>query len=126
VLSDVWWRVSQRSSSTWVPTDVALVFSLFFVWLKLPVISAQILGGMAVGPYVHDWVVDHDVFLQISSIGTVLLLFILGLDPAEFQRVGGSYNGAEVAAWAHGKVRTPLKRKIAPCGCIRHPLGPLR
>ena len=74
-----------------VLTAAALVFSLFFVRLKLPVVSAQILAGMMVGPYVLGWVVDPSVITQISSVGIVLLLFILGLelDPVELQRVAG-------------------------------------
>ncbi len=74
-----------------VLTAAALVFSLLFVRLKLPVVSAQILAGMVVGPYVLGWAVDPSVITQISSIGIVLLLFILGLelDPLELQRVAG-------------------------------------
>jgi len=74
-----------------VLTAAALVFSLLFVRLKLPVVSAQILAGMVVGPYVLGWVVDPSVVTQISSIGIVLLLFIIGLelDPIELQRVAG-------------------------------------
>ncbi len=67
----------------------ALVFSLIFVRLRLPVVSAQILAGMIVGPYVLGWVVDTTIISQIASIGIVLLLFILGLelDPVELQKV---------------------------------------
>jgi len=74
-----------------VLTAAALAFSLLFVWLKLPVVSAQILAGMVVGPYVLGWVVDTSVVTQISSIGIVLLLFVIGLelDPVELQRVAG-------------------------------------
>jgi len=74
-----------------VLTAAALVFSLLFVRLKLPVVSAQILAGMVVGPYVLGWVVDPTIITQISSIGIVLLLFILGLelDPVELQKVAG-------------------------------------
>ena len=74
-----------------VLTAAALVFSVLFVRLKLPVVSAQILAGMVVGPYVLGWVSDPSVLTQISSIGIVLLLFIIGLelDPVELQRVAG-------------------------------------
>jgi CPA2 family monovalent cation:H+ antiporter-2 len=74
-----------------VLTAATLVFSLLFVRLKLPVVSAQILAGMVVGPYVLGWVVDPSVITQISSIGIVLLLFILGLelDPVELQKTAG-------------------------------------
>jgi CPA2 family monovalent cation:H+ antiporter-2 len=72
-----------------VLTAAALVFSLVFVRLKLPVVSAQILAGMLVGPYVLGWVVNPTIINQISSIGIVLLLFIIGLelDPVELQKV---------------------------------------
>ncbi len=72
-----------------VLTAAALGFSLLFVRFKLPVVSAQILAGMVVGPYVLGWVVDPAIISQISSIGIVLLLFILGLelDPVELQKV---------------------------------------
>ncbi len=74
-----------------VLTAAALVFSLLFVRLKIPVVSAQVLAGMVVGPYVLGWVVDTSVITQISQVGIVLLLFILGLelDPVELQRVAG-------------------------------------
>ena len=70
-------------------TAAALVSSLLFVKLRLPIVSAQILAGMVVGPYVLGWVVDTTIIGQISSIGIVLLLFILGLelDPLELQKV---------------------------------------
>jgi monovalent cation:H+ antiporter-2, CPA2 family len=70
-------------------TAAALVFSLLFVRLKLPIVSAQILAGMVVGPYVLGWVVDPVIINQIASIGIVLLLFIIGLelDPVELQKV---------------------------------------
>ncbi|HEV2118496.1 MAG TPA: cation:proton antiporter [Candidatus Bathyarchaeia archaeon] len=72
-----------------VLTAAALIFSLVFVRLKLPVVSAQILAGMLVGPYVLGWVVNPTIINQISSIGIVLLLFIIGLelDPVELQKV---------------------------------------
>jgi CPA2 family monovalent cation:H+ antiporter-2 len=72
-----------------VLTAAALVFSLVFVRLKLPIVSAQILAGMLVGPYVLGWVVNATIINQISQIGIVLLLFIIGLelDPVELQKV---------------------------------------
>lgn len=72
-----------------VLTAAALAFSLLFARLRLPIVSAQILAGMIVGPYVFGWVVDPVVINQISSIGIVLLLFVLGLelDPVELQKV---------------------------------------
>ena len=72
-----------------VLTAAALALSLLFVRLRLPVVSAQVLAGMIVGPYVLGWVVDPSIIGQISSVGIVLLLFIIGLelDPVELQKV---------------------------------------
>jgi monovalent cation:H+ antiporter-2, CPA2 family len=70
-------------------TISALAFSLIFVRLRLPIVSAQILAGMTVGPYVLGWVMDQTLIGEISSIGIVLLLFIIGLelDPVELRRI---------------------------------------
>src|SRR5919108_2504880 len=67
----------------------ALAFSLLFAKLRLPIVSAQILAGMTVGPYVLGWVNDQTLIGEISSIGIVLLLFIMGLelDPVELRRI---------------------------------------
>lgn len=67
----------------------ALAFSLIFARLRLPIVSAQILAGMAVGPYVLGLVKDQTLIGETSSIGIVLLLFIVGLelDPVELRRV---------------------------------------
>ena len=67
----------------------ALAFSLVFVKLRLPIVSAQILAGMTVGPYLLGWVNDQTLIGETSSIGIVLLLFIMGLelDPVEFRRI---------------------------------------
>ncbi len=75
-----------------VLTVAALLLSLIFVRLKLPAVSGQILAGMIVGPYVLGWVTDPTTLNQISSIGIVLLLFILGLelDPVELQKTASS------------------------------------
>jgi len=72
-----------------VLTAAALALSLLFVRLRLPVVSAQVLAGMIVGPYVLGWVTDPSIIGQISSVGIVLLLFIIGLelDPVELQKV---------------------------------------
>ncbi len=71
-----------------VLTAAALALSLLFVRIRLPVVSAQVLAGMLVGPYVLGWVVDPTTISQISSVGIVLLLFILGLelDPLELRK----------------------------------------
>jgi monovalent cation:H+ antiporter-2, CPA2 family len=60
-----------------------------FAKLRLPIVSAQILAGMVVGPYVLGLVADQTLIGEISSVGIVLLLFIMGLelDPVELRRV---------------------------------------
>ncbi len=67
----------------------ALSFSLLFIRLRLPIVSAQIIAGMTVGPHVLGWVMDQTLIGEISSIGIVLLLFIIGLelDPVELRRI---------------------------------------
>ena len=67
----------------------ALVFSLIFARLKLSIVAGQILAGVLVGPYVLGWVKDPLVLNQLSQIGVVLLLFIIGLelDPGDLRRM---------------------------------------
>ncbi|HEX4922082.1 MAG TPA: cation:proton antiporter, partial [Candidatus Bathyarchaeia archaeon] len=69
----------------------ALAFSLVFVRFRLPIVSAQILAGMVVGPYVLGWVSDPTFLGQVASVGIVLLLFIMGLelDPVELRKIAG-------------------------------------
>jgi monovalent cation:H+ antiporter-2, CPA2 family len=67
----------------------ALLFSLLFARLKLSVVPAQIIAGMVVGPYVLGWVTDPVTINDLSAIGIVLLLFIIGLelDPVDLRRM---------------------------------------
>jgi monovalent cation:H+ antiporter-2, CPA2 family len=67
----------------------AFVFSLIFARLKISIVAGQILAGLLVGPYVLGWVTDPLVLNQLSQIGVVLLMFIIGLelDPAELRRM---------------------------------------
>ncbi len=73
----------------------ALVFSLVFARLKLPVVSGQIVAGMIVGPHVLGWVKDPVTINDLSAIGVVLLLFIIGLelDPVELRKMVGKVAG---------------------------------
>ena len=68
-----------------------LLFSLVFARLKLPVVTGQIIAGMIVGPYVLGWVRDPVTINDLSAIGIVLLLFIIGLelDPVDLRRMAG-------------------------------------
>ena len=69
----------------------ALVLSLIFVRLKLPIVSAQVLAGMLVGPSVLGLVTDPIIINDMATIGIFLLLFIIGLelDPAELRKIAG-------------------------------------
>ena len=69
----------------------ALILSVVFARFKISTVSGQILAGMIVGPYVLGWVKDPVSINEISEIGIVLLLFIIGLelDPLEFKRLAG-------------------------------------
>jgi CPA2 family monovalent cation:H+ antiporter-2 len=69
----------------------ALILSLLFVRFKLPIVSAQVLAGMVVGPSVLGLVRDPIIINDIASVGIVLLLFIIGLelDPTELRKVVG-------------------------------------
>ncbi len=51
--------------------------------------AGQILAGVLVGPYVLGWVKDPLVLNQLSEIGVVLLLFVIGLelDPSDLRRM---------------------------------------
>jgi Kef-type K+ transport system membrane component KefB len=67
----------------------ALIFSVVFARLKIAIVSGQILAGMIVGPYVLGLVRNPVLINEISEIGIVLLLFIIGLelDPIELGRM---------------------------------------
>src|SRR5437867_6636149 len=76
----------------------ALIFSLAFARLRLPVVSAQIVAGMIAGPYVLGWVKDLVTINDLSTIGIVLLLFVIGLelDPVELRNLAGRVAGVAV------------------------------
>lgn len=67
----------------------ALLMSILFVRLKLPIVSAQIFAGMLVGPSVLGWVKESSFIDGLASVGIVILLFIIGLelDPVELGRM---------------------------------------
>lgn len=74
----------------------ALVLGLVFARFRLPVTGAEILAGVIVGPYVLNLVTDPTIISEISQLGIVLLLFVLGLelDPLEFRRILARVGGA--------------------------------
>lgn len=79
-----------------VLTLAALALGLVFARFRLPVTGAEILAGAIVGPYVLNLVRDPTIITEISQLGIVLLLFILGLelDPLEFRRLLARVGGA--------------------------------
>lgn len=70
---------------------VALALGLLLARLRLPIITAEILAGMIVGPYVLGWVSNTTVIGDIASVGIVVLLFLIGLelDPIKFAKMIG-------------------------------------
>lgn len=59
----------------------AALFAIPTYFLKLPFILAFILAGITLGPQLgFGFIKDHQSITQISEIGLVLLLFILGLE----------------------------------------------
>jgi monovalent cation:H+ antiporter-2, CPA2 family len=70
---------------------VALGLGLILARLRIPIITAEILAGMIVGPYVLGWVTDTTVIGDIANVGIVVLLFLIGLelDPVKFARMLG-------------------------------------
>jgi len=62
---------------------------VLFARIKLSIVAGQILAGVLVGPYVLGWVKDPLVLNQLSEIGVVLLLFVIGLelDPRDLRRL---------------------------------------
>ena len=76
----------------------ALGFSLLFARLNASVVPAQIIAGMVAGPHVLGWVHDPVTINDLSAIGIVLLLFIIGLelDPIELRRMAGKVGAIAV------------------------------
>lgn len=74
----------------------ALALGLVFARFRLPVTGAEILAGVIVGPYVLNFVSDTAIITEISQLGIVLLLFIIGLelDPLEFRKILARVGGA--------------------------------
>nr|WP_298637020.1 cation:proton antiporter [uncultured Umboniibacter sp.] len=58
----------------------AAVVATLALWGKQPLIVAYILVGMLLGPFGFSFVSDLELLRQISNIGIIFLLFLLGLD----------------------------------------------
>src|SRR5512143_2481014 len=59
--------------AAWV---VAIVCQVF----RQPLLMAYLLAGFAIGPHGFRWVTDAHSIETISSIGLILLLFMIGLE----------------------------------------------
>ncbi len=72
--------------------DVSLTFSFFLIftgaavfaslalYTRQPLIIAYIVLGMIIGPYGLEFIQDTSLLSEISQIGIIFLLFLLGLD----------------------------------------------
>ena len=47
---------------------------------RQPLLLAYLLAGFAIGPHGFKWVTDAETIQTISSIGLILLLFMIGLE----------------------------------------------
>ncbi len=73
-----------------VAVGAALVLSLLFYRLGLPMIVGQLVAGMLVGPSGLGLIQDLTAIDLLASLGIVLLLFVIGLelDPRDLRTIG--------------------------------------
>lgn len=73
-----------------VAVAAALLFSLLFYKLRLPMIVGQLVAGMVVGPFGLGLIRDTTAIDFLSTLGIILLLFVIGLelDPRHLRTVG--------------------------------------
>ncbi|WP_253705188.1 cation:proton antiporter [Endozoicomonas ascidiicola] len=57
----------------------ASILGTLFVWLKQPIILAYICLGIIAGPYGFQWISNNGHIDAISTMGIILLMFLLGL-----------------------------------------------
>ena len=69
---------------------VALGISLLFARLRMSIAIGQLIAGMALGPFGLALIQDVETINLVSSLGIILLLFVIGLemDPQQLRRVG--------------------------------------
>lgn len=58
----------------------ALVITVVFRHLKMPIILGYIIVGILVGPYAFGWLANTEVIKNLSEFGVVLLMFTVGLE----------------------------------------------
>src|SRR6266480_5762916 len=73
-----------------IAVAAALLFSLLFYKLRLPMIVGQLVAGMVVGPFGLGLIRDTTAIDFLATLGIILLLFVVGLelDPRKFGKVG--------------------------------------
>ena len=73
-----------------IAVAAALLFSLLFYKLQLPMIVGQLVAGMVVGPFGLGLIRDTTAIDFLSTLGIILLLFVIGLelDPRHLKSVG--------------------------------------
>src|SRR5207245_4869640 len=73
-----------------VAVAAALLFSLLFYKLRLPMIVGQLVAGMVVGPFGLGLIRDTTAIDFLSTLGIILLLFVIGLelDPRHLKSAG--------------------------------------
>ena len=73
-----------------IAVAAALLVSLLFYRLGLPMIVGQLVAGMLVGPFGLGLIRDTTAIDFLATLGIILLLFVVGLelDPRKFGEVG--------------------------------------
>ena len=73
-----------------IAVAAALLVSLLFYRLGLPMIVGQLVAGMLVGPFGLGLIRDTTAIDFLATLGIILLLFVVGLelDPRKFGKVG--------------------------------------
>jgi monovalent cation:H+ antiporter-2, CPA2 family len=73
-----------------IAVAAALLVSLLFYRLGLPMIVGQLVAGMLVGPFGLGLIRDTTAIDFLATLGIILLLFVIGLelDPRKFGQVG--------------------------------------
>ena len=59
---------------------IALVVTVIFRYLRIPIILGYVLVGVLVGPHVLGWLPDTKVIKELAEFGVVLLMFTIGLE----------------------------------------------
>ncbi|TMI16143.1 cation:proton antiporter [Candidatus Bathyarchaeota archaeon] len=73
-----------------IAVAAALLVSLLFYRLGLPMIVGQLVAGMLVGPFGLGLIRDTTAIDFLATLGIILLLFVVGLelDPRKFAQIG--------------------------------------